>query len=339
VNDPAVNDPAVYGPAGNEIGCVVIGRNEARRLRQCLQSVLAGCTRVVYVDSGSTDGSVSIARALGVPVLELDPSRPFSAARARNEGLARLISDHGDRVAFVQFVDGDCRLEAGWLDAGARALRGDRDLGVVAGVAREETPSASVFNRLCDIELDVPADAATECGGVAMMRVDAVRALGGYDLALPAGEEPDLCLRLRRAGWRIRRLHAPMMRHHLAMVSWRQWWARNARAGRAYLDGWRKHRREPGRFRRREVARILFWGGAVPLVALAAILACGSIGALALCTYLIPASGAWRWARRRGRSRRDGLLYAGACVAGKLPEFCGVVQSFWRGLRRTHRAA
>jgi GT2 family glycosyltransferase len=172
-----------------------------------------------------------------------------------------------------------------------------------------------------------------------MMRVLAVLGVGGYDLTLSAGEEPDLCLRLRRAGWRIHRLRAPMMRHHLAMVSWRQWWARNARAGRAYLDGWRKHRREPWQFRRREVARILFWGGAVPLLALAAILACGSTGALALCAYLIPAAGAWRWARRRGRSRRDGLLYAGACVACKLPEFCGMVQSFWRGLRRMRRAA
>ena len=326
-------------PAMNEVGCVVIGRNEERRLVQCLQSVLACCARVVYVDSGSTDDSVPIAQALGVPVHELDPSRPFSAARARNEGLACMLRDHGDHMAFVQFVDGDCRLEPGWLEAGARALRADPGLGVVAGIAREETPSASVFNRLCDIELDAPADAAGECGGVAMMRAVAVRSVGGYDLMLPAGEEPDLCLRLRHAGWRIHRLRAPMMRHHLAMTGWRQWWARSARAGRAYLDGWRKHRRGPEQFRRREVARILFWGGALPLLALAAILALGPIGALALVAYLIPAAGAWRWARRLGRSRRDGLLYAGACVAGKLPEFCGVVQSLWRSLRRTRKVA
>src|SRR5262245_56357676 len=120
-----------------DIGCVVIGRNEAPRLRRCLGAVLRDCGRVLYVDSGSTDASVAIARAAGVPVLELDPATPFSAARARNEGLARLLQTAGSAPPFVQFVDGDCWLEPGWLHAAAAALRCNPRLAVVSGRSRE----------------------------------------------------------------------------------------------------------------------------------------------------------------------------------------------------------
>ena len=63
-----------------------IGRNEGDRLKQCLQSVLTAA-QVVYVDSGSTDGSVQYAKEFGISVVELDLTRPFTAARARNAGL------------------------------------------------------------------------------------------------------------------------------------------------------------------------------------------------------------------------------------------------------------
>jgi GT2 family glycosyltransferase len=328
--------PASQAPAATaDVGCVVIGRNEAPRLRRCLESVLAACHRVVYVDSGSTDDSVPIARSLCVPVLDLDPSLPFSAARARNEGLAQLQQDGAARVAFVQFVDGDCRLEAGWLAAGAEALRRDPGLGVVAGRAREDAPGQSIYKLLCDIELDVPAGESDACGGVAMMRASAVQAVGGYDAALAAGEEPELCLRLRRSGWRIARLPVPMMCHDLALRSFRQWWQRSARSGRAYFESWWKHRRGAEHYRRREVARILLWGGAVPLLTAAAQLLLGPAGLLGAGSYLVPAVRAHRWARRAGHGRRASAVYAGACVLGKLPEFAGVLRSWARLLRQS----
>ena len=65
-------------------GAVVIGRNEAERLRHCLNSLLGGGLTIVYVDSDSVDGSAALARSLGAEVVQLDLSRPFTAARARN---------------------------------------------------------------------------------------------------------------------------------------------------------------------------------------------------------------------------------------------------------------
>src|SRR5262245_27425374 len=90
-------------PLGH-VGVVAIGRNEGERLRRCLESVMGKVRAVVYVDSGSTDDSVALARSLGTTVVELDLSRPFTAARSRNSGIARLCEADPD-VEFVQVVD------------------------------------------------------------------------------------------------------------------------------------------------------------------------------------------------------------------------------------------
>ena len=74
----------------NNIGIVVIGRNEGNRLKISLLSAIGENRTVVYVDSGSTDDSVQLAHSLGAKVIELDMSNQFSAARARNTGLFHL---------------------------------------------------------------------------------------------------------------------------------------------------------------------------------------------------------------------------------------------------------
>jgi GT2 family glycosyltransferase len=318
--------------------CVVIGRNEAPRLRECLASVLPECRRAVYVDSGSTDGSVGIARSFGIPVIELDPSVPFSAARARNEGFAYL-SREGGGIDYVQFVDGDCTLERGWLTAAVRALDGDRTLGAVTGLTRERSARSSVYNLLCEIELAVPAGEVDACGGVVMMRAMAMLAAGGFDSTFAAGEEPELCLRLRRLGWRLECLPVPMMQHDVDMHSFRQWWIRSRRSGRAYFESWWKHRAGPEAFRAREVARILAWGALVPLCALVAVIAFGAYGLSCALAEAWPGARAYRWARQRGRDRRDSAVYAFACVAGKIPECVGVLESWSRRWWRPRRLA
>ena len=101
------------------IGVVAIGRNEGERLRRCLESLDGHGLTVVYVDSGSTDDSVALARSLSIEVVDLDMSTPFTAARARNAGFERLLQiDPG--VRFVQFLDGDCEVADGWLERAGR---------------------------------------------------------------------------------------------------------------------------------------------------------------------------------------------------------------------------
>jgi GT2 family glycosyltransferase len=189
----------------------------------------------VYVDSGSTDGSVEHAREQGVEVVELDPSIPFTAARARNAGLGR-IRELAANTELIMFVDGDCEVSSDWLPTAEAFLEGHRDYAVAFGLRRERFPDASVYNYLCDVEWNTPIGDADACGGDAMMRIDALADVSGFDSSLIAGEEPELCIRLRAAGWKIRRLDQEMTLHDANMTRFSQWWARAVRAGHAYAE-------------------------------------------------------------------------------------------------------
>jgi len=219
------------------VGLVAIGRNEGERLKRCLRSARAQVDALVYVDSGSSDDSVAFARSLGVHVVELDKETPFTAGRARNEGARRLREVMKD-AEFVQFVDGDCELDAGWIAQGLRELRERPRAVLVCGRRRERFPEASVYNRLCDNEWNTPIGQAAACGGDFLVRLAAFEQVNGFVPDLIAGEEPDLCFRLRQAGHEIWRVDAEMTLHDAAMTEFSQWWTRNLRSGHASAEAW-----------------------------------------------------------------------------------------------------
>lgn len=304
------------------IGVVVIGRNEGLRLERCLASLAGGADQVVYVDSGSTDGSVQRALSHGVEVLALDLATPFTAARARNEGFARLQGLWPD-LRHVQFVDGDCEVAAGWLASAQAFLEQHPQVAVVCGRRRERFPDQSVYNLLCDLEWDTPIGEARACGGDALMRVDAFKAVGGYSPGLIAGEEPELCVRLRAAGWKIWRLAAEMTLHDAAMTRFSQWWRRSLRTGYAFAEGAALHGAPPERHWLRESRRAWLWGLAVPLLIVLTSVLLGGQWLLLLLIYPLQAM---RLARRGARSARENWLQAVFLVLGKFPEMLGQVK-------------
>lgn len=320
------------GGAAVVIDAVVIGRNEGARLAACLASLAGQVRRLVYVDSGSTDGSPAAARAAGAVVVALDMARPFTAARARNAGLARLADDPPDAV---QMVDGDCEVVAGWLAVAAAFLAAQPTAVAVCGRRRERFPEASVWNRLADREWNTPVGRARACGGDVLLRYAAVRAAGGYRDDLIAGEEPELCLRLIRAGGEVWRIDAEMTRHDAAMTRFSQWWRRSVRAGHAFAEGAALHGAGPERHWVAETRRALAWGAGVPV---AAVLAGGLLhpaGWLVLAAW--PAQVArlgWRW-RAEGRAGREAALFA---VLGKPAEAQGVLTYAVNRARRRRAA-
>lgn len=217
------------------IAFVAIGKNEGERLKRCIASLQRESSRVVYVDSGSTDGSVEFAEAAGVRVLPLDTSRKFNMSRARNAGLQAAINEWGD-LRYVHFIDGDCELIPEWVGAAEAFLDGRSDVVAACGRRRERFPERSVFNRLCEVEWNTPPGEAKACGGDALYRVDALERVGGFDESLIAGEEPELCMRLRHAGGKIWRIDRDMTRHDANITRVSQWWKRHERAGYAAAD-------------------------------------------------------------------------------------------------------
>lgn len=303
-------------------GVVVIGRNEGQRLRMCLQSVAVTTRPTVYVDSGSTDGSVETARALGIEVVELEASVPFTAARARNEGSRRLRELAPD-LSYVQFVDGDCEVVGGWLENARRFLDEHGDLAAVCGRLRERDPEASIYNMLCDIEWDTPVGEAKACGGNAMIRFAAFENVRGYRSDLIAGEEPELCVRLRASGWRIWRLGEEMAVHDAALSSFGQWWKRTLRGGYAFAQGADLHGALPERYCVHESRRAWFWGLGIPVGVTGLALWWGpwALGALVIYPLQI-----LRLALRGERSARENWWRAGFLVLGRIPEALGQIR-------------
>jgi len=218
------------------IAVVVIGRNEGERLRACLTSVLAmdyphELIEVIYVDSSSTDSSVALARGLGVKTIVLEG--PTTAARGRNAGWTQT------EAPFVLFLDGDTLLHPAFV-ASAIAHFNDpihkEPLAGVYGNRRETRTADSIYNAIFDLDWNAGTGYSLFFGGDALVRREALAAVGGYNPLLIAGEEPDLCRRMRGLGYRILHVDEPMTLHDLAMFKFGQYWRRSIRTGYAYAE-------------------------------------------------------------------------------------------------------
>jgi GT2 family glycosyltransferase len=301
------------------IGVVAIGRNEGERLRRCLLSVPRSVRGTVYVDSGSTDGSPEVARALGAEVVELDLSTPFTAARARNAGIRHLLADGACDIAFVQILDGDCELAPGFVEAALQVMGEHPRTAVVCGRRRERNRSASIYNTLCDMEWDTPLGEIESCGGDALIRVAAFGEVNGFDERLIAGEEPELCLRMRRQGWSVRRIDRDMTLHDAALVAFRPWWRRTVRAGHAYAELFAKH----GHWRR-EVGSVLLYALVVPLLGLGLGWATSGVSVVLLTAYARLYHRVRRQRLARGDAPTDAALYARFCIVAKFAHLAGM---------------
>jgi exopolysaccharide biosynthesis WecB/TagA/CpsF family protein len=311
------------GPRGapTSFGVVVIGRNEGKRLARCLRALGQVPHPLVYVDSGSSDRSVELALSHGLMVWELDPRKPFTAARARNEGFRLLLNTH-PQLDFVQFLDGDCELVEGWLTHAAAELASHPTWGVVCGRRRERFPDASIYNRLCDIEWDTPVGETRSCGGDAMMRVSAFEAVNGFDPEMIAGEEPELCVRLRQHGWKVVRLPAEMDIHDAAIERFRQWWKRNERSGHAYAEGYAMHGGPPERHFAREVRSNWWWGLLLPVLALGLAQPTRGLSLFMLVAYPLLALRIFLRVRRT-LPLREAAAFASFTTLGKFPHAMG----------------
>lgn len=310
-------------------GIVIIGRNEGERLLRCINSALPQSDAVVYVDSGSSDGSVENARGLGAKVVELDRCIPFTASRGRNAGFAAL-REIGE-FDCVQFVDGDCEILGGWISAGSTFLVENEKFAACCGLLREREPHASIYNGICDVEWSVKTGESDACGGVAMYRIAALEAVGGFDATVAAGEERELCGRLRGKGFRVMRLDAPMATHDAAMKSFSQWWRREIRSGYGGLDVATRFENGNGNFSR-QIRSARIWGIGFPLAVIVLALAAGAVGGLRmavptaaalLCIWILQVLRIALKTKRRGRAVKFSLAYGFLLMLAKWAQLIG----------------
>lgn len=324
-----------------QLGIVIIGRNEGELLKRSLLS-LPKQAELLYVDSGSMDGSVELVHSLGVAVHELNPISAFSAARARREGVEILLKRNPD-MKYIQFVDGDCEIERKWINNAIGFLHEHNDVAVVCGMLEEYNPKGSIYNWLSSLQWDAPLGDIDACGGIFMIRKDSYEATGGFNAELLTREERDLCERIKRAGGRIIRLDSLMAKHDSGLLRFSQWWGRAVWGGYGDAVQIGIEKAEFNREQRNRMRRYITWPFALPILGLI-----GLIGGLwfpwmlivpcvCLCTYLMLFFKLFMYRIQKGNSIQEAGVYAFFNILRKFAAGYGFALYFLQGKKKKKR--
>ena len=191
---------------------VVIARNEEAVIGACLESVVQAFVgrsyELIFVDSASTDRTIQIAQRYPARIVRLKETDPLRPSVGRHVGL------HLARAEWVLFLDGDSILNATWIDPAAEALESDPLLAAVAGDMEHTLEAGQDQTSVQQHRYpDSDYNEARHLTGSALYRREALLRVGGYNPFLYAYEEAELGARLRKGGYRLRRLRLPMTRH------------------------------------------------------------------------------------------------------------------------------
>jgi len=308
----------------NEIGVVIIGRNEGDRLVQCIESAKTQIDKIIYVDSNSSDNSIQNASEREVETVQLDMSIPFSAARARNVGWQSLIKKY-PRLKYIHFIDGDCIFFDDWINKAHNFLDNHPGYAVVCGKRCEKFPDNSIYNALCDVEWDTPTGDTLSCGGDALITVKALQSVNGYTNRFIAGEEPEMCFRMRNKGWKIHRLDAKMTNHDAAINKFSQWWKRAKRCGYAYALGFDAHGHSPEKYKKKQTLSALVWGAIFPILTIFCAITLSPVFLILLAMYPFQI---WRLYRSSKLHKPLRTIWACLIVIAKFPESLGVLEFY-----------
>jgi GT2 family glycosyltransferase len=321
-------DEETMALAIERVAAVVIGRNEGELLKLGLNSVVETKLNCVYVDSGSSDGSRALAAKIGIPVVELDPSRPFSAARARNEGVGE-VRRRWPASAYVIFLDGDCELDRDFPAAAVGTFEQHPTCAIVTGHLSERHPEASIYNRLCAVEWRSPPglmENFAALGGIMAARLSALAETGGFNEQVIAGEDSELGVRMSLHGYQVLKLDVPMAIHDARMFTFRAWWTRSVRAGHAIAQRYFLNGTSRLHDCRRELLSALLWGLVVPLLSILLVWPTDALSLLLLGGYGVLGFRIYRHYRRTGLQQADALLVTRFNLYAKFANLIGVVR-------------
>jgi len=316
----------------SQVGVVVIGRNESKNIVGCLDSLKPFGLKAVYVDSGSSDGTPDLARPLCDITWPLDPARPFSAARGRNEGFEQLMK-LAPQTKYVQFLDGDCTLLDGWLEAAVATFEARPEVGVVIGHLIERHPDRSPYNALCALEWKSPAGDLQNygaLGGIMMVRTDLFAQLEGFNAKVIAGEDSEFGVRVHLAQRVVTKLDTNMGTHDANILKFKQWWTRSVRAGhavgqRSYLNG-----ESVAQDCVHERKSTMAWGISLPVLIVVAAVVFWPAAVVLLLGYAYLYAKIFAYRRNAGDDPQQAGLYARFTTLAKLANGWGLLKFYWR---------
>jgi glycosyltransferase involved in cell wall biosynthesis len=198
-------EPHVTQQAPPRVSIVIVCYNQARYLREAIQSALTqtcGDIEVLVVDDGSTDETRDV--ALSFPSVRYVHQRNQGLAAARNTGIGETASP------YLLFLDADDRLLPEAAQSGLECFQAHPQSGFVFGTFRNIYDDGS--SAPCETGAAVEADHYWHLlqGNFIGMHAavlysrEALIDVGGFDSHLPACEDYDLYLRISRV-WPVRR--------------------------------------------------------------------------------------------------------------------------------------
>ena len=198
-----------------ELSVVLISKNQEWNIARLVESVLREtdslpAREIVLVDSASTDRTTEIAARYPIAVLKLRPEQRLTAAAGRYVGYKQTTGD------LVLFLDGDMELCEGWLHEALDVMQSRSDVAVISGmiIDRPKPTHTSTAEDLEPLEMDTAGLDVPHGGGAAMYRRSVLERVGTFNPYLYSDEEPELCLRVRHAGYRVFRLPRPVVFHY-----------------------------------------------------------------------------------------------------------------------------
>ncbi len=207
---PCPQDPATEDRTCPDLSVCVIGRNEARNLRDCAASLAqlrqAGLhVETMFIDSASTDKSVEIATEHFDVVVELHASPQLNA------GAARAVGTKEARGRWVLYLDGDMLLRSEFMPELTELVQGVRTLDGLVGRTRNLYPdNTSDLMLLPDNVAGAPCKAF---GGAALLRRDSVMVSGNWAPNLFSNEEVELYSRMLQHSMQVIWTETPMVDH------------------------------------------------------------------------------------------------------------------------------
>lgn len=315
------------------VSFVIPVRNDVLRLQRCLTSITRNdypreLIEIIVVDNDSTDGSAAAARSCGAVVIR---SSGTTVAELRNRGARAALG------SIIAFADSDHEISRNWVATAVEVLS-HPDV-AATGAPCLTSPTANWVQEQYDGLRTRPVrreDTPWLGSGNMAVKRSVFERIGGFNTALVACEDVDLCNRITGAGFRIvadpdlRSIHFGDPRTLKALFFGELWRGR---------DNLRVTFAGPRTFRHLRSALIPIAQLGL-LIAGVALLAAGQwlLSALALAAAFAPA--AVRAAVMRRRQLKRGLMASAQALAVAIVfDLARALAILARGSHRARRAA
>lgn len=209
---------------------IIVNWNRKDYLRTCLASALEqdyDNFRVMFIDNGSSDGSVEFVRNNypQVEIIALDKNYEF--AKANNIGIRKALAEGAQ---FIALLNNDTRVEKNWLSELVKVMGSSPKIGICAskilkmdnpkildstghifadGIVRDRG-SGEVDRGQYDEQLEVGG----ACAGACLYRKEMLEKIGLFDESFGFNyEDAELSWRAYRWGWKARYVPQALVYH------------------------------------------------------------------------------------------------------------------------------